>query len=517
MDLRRGDDARAEKLLEQYETLRRSDWHNVTGIKYSQMGPYAEVIGRGSDRPPPPPTGPLALFERREGLKVQFAAGARWAKAADFGSDTVAELRRLVLARFGATLVVLDYNGDGKPDLFLAGAVVEKGQVRDLLLRNDGFGHFTDVTKEAGLAEPRPTLGCVVADVDNDGKPDLLLTGAGVQKLFRNTGKGTFEDVSAQAALDKLTSVCLGAAAVDLDQDSDLDLLLGEFARDAADAVKLLKGKKVESSGRLLVYLHVGEAAETQDPRIPTSPLDCKFRQASLSALQGPAARVVGVAASDMDGDRDLDFLVLANEAAPAVVTNDRLLKFRRAELPATLLAPAKWNGALVLDLDHDGRSDLVLLSADDRPRVLLNRARSSESPPANWFEAAETNSPRLRQALAVDLNLDSWTDVVGLSSDGIPVLLHNEGGKLVLRAGGAGPRCRLAARHRWPLAVCPLRGDGPPDLLVWSRGKRVATPRQPRQRRQRRTDRARPAATASMAKIDCAAMPMASASGPSL
>ncbi len=116
-----------------------------------------------------------------------------------------------------------------------------------------------------------------------------------------------------------------------------MDLLLCEFARDAADAVKLLKGEKVKPSGGLSVYLHVGEASRLAIPSDTTPPLDCKFKKASLSTLQGPAAPVVGLAASDMDADRDLDLLVFANEAAPAVVTNDRLLKFRRADLPEKL------------------------------------------------------------------------------------------------------------------------------------------------------------------------------------
>ncbi|MGH7224034.1 MAG: FG-GAP-like repeat-containing protein, partial [Gemmataceae bacterium] len=215
-NLRLNDAKEAQKLLDELEALKRSDWENIVQIKYSRMGPLAEVLGGTNDPSSVQHIGPLPLFERRQGFTVQLAPGVRWAKASDFGEDAVGEVRRLVRARFGATMVVLDYNGDRKPDLFLAGAVVEKGKVRDLLLRNDGFGHFRDVTAEAGLAEPRPTLGCVVADVDNDGKPDLLMTGAGVQKLFRNTGKGAFEDVSAKATLDKVASVCLGAAGIDL-------------------------------------------------------------------------------------------------------------------------------------------------------------------------------------------------------------------------------------------------------------------------------------------------------------
>jgi hypothetical protein len=468
MDLRGTDPQRSQKLLEEYEALRQSDWQNATGVKYSRMGPYAEAIGRTSDRPPPPPTGPLALFQPDESLKVQLASGAKWATAADFGGDAVAEVRRLVRERFGATMVVLDYNGDGKADLFLAGAVVEKGHIRDLLLRNDGDNRFTDVTSEAGLAEPRPTLGCCVGDVDNDGRPDLLLTGAGVQKLFRNRGDGAFEDVTGQATLDKLASVCLGAALLDLDQDSDLDMVLCSFAANAADAVKRLQGEKITGGG-LAVYLNAAAPVETKNPFDKPAPLNCKFQKTVLAGLPGATdASSVAVACSDMDHDRDLDCLILEDQAAPAVTLNDRLLHFRRSVLPEKLLAAANWNGALVLDVDHDGRSDLLLLSTGKRPQVLLNRCRSAAEAVATWFEVTATNAPPLRQAVAVDLNLDSWTDVVGLSRDGVPVLLHNEAGRLVYQPEALGrdadwPRDLIA------LTVCPTNAGGRPDLFVWS------------------------------------------------
>src|SRR5579884_1085611 len=279
MDMRPIDENRAQALLEECEALKRSDWENAVKLAYSRMGHYAEAIGRTSDPPRLMVIGPLALFQPSESLKVQLASGAQWAKAEDFGSDTLAEARRLVRARFGATMVVLDYNSDGKPDLFLAGAVVEKGQVRDLLLRNDGANRFTDVTAEAGLAEPRPTLGCCVGDFDNDGHADLLLTGAGVQKLFRNRGDGKFEDVTAKATLHKLTSVCLGAALVDLDQDSDLDIVICQFAANAEDAVKRLKEANISNhaGGGLAVYLHVGTPVETKNPLDKSPPLNCEF------------------------------------------------------------------------------------------------------------------------------------------------------------------------------------------------------------------------------------------------
>lgn len=470
-DLRGEDPQRAERMLGEFEALQRDEWGNVTGVKYSQMGPYAEAIGGRGDPLASAQAGPLPLFRHREGLKVQLASGARWAAAADLGADSIGEVRRLVRARFGATMVALDYNDDGKPDLFLASAVVEKGKVRDLLLRNEGDGRFTDVTSEAGLAEPRPTLGCCVGDFDNDELPDLLLTGVGVQKLFRNAGKGKFQDVTTAATLDKLTTVVLGAAFVDLDQDADLDLVVCQFAANADEAIKLLKGEKVKTSSGPVVFLQRGMPPLMDNPVAKSPPLECKFAKATLPSLQGAPAAMVGVALSDMDGDRDLDFLFLPERAAPVVAINDRLMQFRPRALPERFLPAASWNGALVLDVDHDGRSDLLLLSADKRPHLLRNRSQPGQEAPADWFAAEILAGQALRQAVAVDVNLDSWTDVVGLGRDGIPVLLQNTGGKLL-------PQAEAFARDAdWPrdllaVTVCDANGDFNPDLFVWSESK---------------------------------------------
>ncbi len=86
----------------------------------------------------------------------------------------------------------------------------------------------------------------------------------------------------------------------------------------------------------------------------------------------------------------------------------------------------------------------------------------------AGRFIAGAVDAPPLLQAEALDLNLDGWTDVVGLSQDGQPVYLQNDGaGRLVQRHGLLGPNEQadpLAA-----LAVCDLDGDGLADLLLWS------------------------------------------------
>ena len=265
-------------MMEEMERLNNHEVSESISTKYTEQGSkYAQVIGKPPASLPTSAAAPLPTFQPAAGWQVKLAPRARWATAADFGTGPVADLRRALRKRFGATIVRLDFNRDGKPDLLLLGALVENGQVRDLLLRNDGGGVFTDVTASAGLGGSWPSLGCCVGDFDNDGFPDLFIAGAGVQKLFRNKGDGTFADVTAEAELHKLTSVCLGCTWVDLEQDGDLDLLVARCADTPEQALAQLGGAPA-SSGGMAVFLNVGEAP-------PPSAIGCRRCQSSSNAI----------------------------------------------------------------------------------------------------------------------------------------------------------------------------------------------------------------------------------------
>jgi hypothetical protein len=463
-----GKQEQADAVLQQWEALHHADWSTPMDERYyTDRGRYARLIG-APEPTPPPADGPLPLFRRDDKLQVQLAPGARWATSADLGSGPVATLRQRVRQRFGGVLVAFDYNGDGKPDLFLLSAVVENGAVRDLLLRNDGDGRFTDVTADAGLAGARPTLGCCVADFDNDNHPDLLLTGAGRVWLFHNNQEGKFEDVTAKAGLDKVEGVYLGATFVDLDQDGDLDLVLAGYADTPEHALAYLDGKESAGALGLTVYLNVGEArarVKTEDP----PPLNPSFRRVeNTPGLVGDAVPVTNFAVTDLDLDDDLDLFVLADGNAPALVLNDRLLRFHRAALPESVVPAGKWNGALVLDSRHQGRSDLLVVGPGRAPLLLLHHPNVSEPDTSKWFEAQPIQGPALLQAAATDIDLDSCTDVVGLSEARRPVLLRNDGRRLVHVPEA------LGSDRDWPddltaLAVADLNCDGWPDVVVWS------------------------------------------------
>src|SRR5450432_1532853 len=109
-------------------------------------------------------------------------------------------------------VAILDYNGDGRPDIFFTnGANIatlnkDEPKYRDRLFRNDGKGKFTDVTDAAGVAGTGYDIGVAVADYDNDGRPDIFVAGVHRNTLYRNNGDGTFSDVTSKAGLDHADS-----------------------------------------------------------------------------------------------------------------------------------------------------------------------------------------------------------------------------------------------------------------------------------------------------------------------
>jgi hypothetical protein len=120
-----------------------------------------------------------------------------------------------------------DYNNDGHMDIFIPRGAWWPHPVRPSLLRNNGDGTFTDVTEQAGLAHPMNSISATWADYDNDGLLDLFVcSDRGPNRLYRNKGDGTFEEVAGKAGVQGDGTVCKGAAWIDYDNDGYPDLFL---------------------------------------------------------------------------------------------------------------------------------------------------------------------------------------------------------------------------------------------------------------------------------------------------
>jgi hypothetical protein len=120
-----------------------------------------------------------------------------------------------------------DYNNDGHVDIFIPRGAWMAHPVRPSLLRNNGDGTFTDVTEQAGLAHPVNSISATWADFDNDGLLDLFVCcERQPNRLYRNKGDGTFEEVAGRAGVQGNGTVCKGAAWIDYDNDGYPDLFL---------------------------------------------------------------------------------------------------------------------------------------------------------------------------------------------------------------------------------------------------------------------------------------------------
>jgi hypothetical protein len=146
-------------------------------------------------------------------------------------------------ATMAGGVAVFDYNKDGRPDIFFTNganiATLKKDSPKysNRLFSNEGKGVFKDVTKEAGLAGKGYDMGAAVGDYDNDGYPDLFVTGVHGRTLYHNNGDGTFTDVTKKAGLDGWNDPEYGplwsvaAAWVDVNNDGLLDLFVVNYVQ----------------------------------------------------------------------------------------------------------------------------------------------------------------------------------------------------------------------------------------------------------------------------------------------
>ena len=146
---------------------------------------------------------------------------------------TSAPEKRYIVESMSGGVLLVDYDRDGWPDIYLTNAptvelALKNQKARSALYRNNHDGTFTDVTDRAGVGYPGFAMGGAVGDYNNDGWPDLYVTCLGGNVLYRNNGDGTFADVTKAAGVaDGRWSA--GAAFGDYDGDGFLDLLVANY------------------------------------------------------------------------------------------------------------------------------------------------------------------------------------------------------------------------------------------------------------------------------------------------
>ena len=265
---------------------------------------------RPAARTPPPPPAPVLRFEdRTEAVGVRFlhvngARGQKW-----------------MPETMGGGVGVLDYDGDGRPDLVFVSGAFWPGDPRAstqktslVLYRNEGNGpdgvpRFRDVTREAGLQKVFYGMGVAVGDYDNDGRDDLYVTALGGNFLFHNLG-GRFEEVAARAGV-KDSGWGTSAVWLDFDGDGLLDLFVCRYV-DWSPKTDLFCTLDGHTKSYCTPERYPGVSSHLYRNRG-----NGRFEDVTKKAgLWNENQKALGAAAWDFNGDGKPDLFV-ANDTAP--------------------------------------------------------------------------------------------------------------------------------------------------------------------------------------------------------
>jgi hypothetical protein len=292
---------------------------------------------------------------------VTEEAGISWRQFNGFSSD------RYLIETMGGGVALFDFDGDGWLDILLVnGGETPHGKsekpLRHALYRNLGNGKFADVGAEAGLhAVKNYGMGVAVADFDNDGHPDIFITGFPHCTLYHNNGNGTFSDVTADAGLLNTGRWASGAAWIDYDRDGFLDLLVCNYAELSFQGVapkceyvnvRTYCEQRAYKGMPLMLYHNNRNGTFTD-----------VSRAAGLDRLVG---RALGVVAVDFDNDGWTDLFVARDASPNLLLLNKHDGSFVDAGLEAEVAYDSNGEakagmGVDAADLNEDGRPDLAV------------------------------------------------------------------------------------------------------------------------------------------------------------
>jgi hypothetical protein len=395
----------------------------------------------------------------------------------------------------GTGAAFVDYDEDGRLDVYLVNGwaldeepprVRTKG--RNVLYRNRGDGTFEDVTRKAGVSDESWGCGVCAGDYDQDGHIDLFVTNFGPDRLYRNRGDGTFEQMAEKAGIAD-PGWSSGSSLFDADGDGDLDLYIANYVEATLDEVlsarrtnlwrekaRVMVGPFGLRGGRDHFFRNRGNG---------------RFEDATDQAGMTDTAESygLGVLASDLDQDGDVDVFV-ANDSNPNLLyRNDGKGKFTEigtwsgAGLNGQGIAQAGM-GLDAGDIDGDGLEDIILSTfIHDSSSLYRNLGSLQFEDISTRLKLKTITYDVLKWGCAFfDYDLDGDLDLVIVNGHiypqvdqvaelhetyrQLPILLRNDGGRLtdVSRLAGPGFQTPMSARG---LALGDFDDDGDLDLLI--------------------------------------------------
>ena len=403
----------------------------------------------------------------------------------------------------GGGVVIFDYDGDGKPDIYVVNSADFPGRpsVRPeptgRLYRNLGNLRFEDVTEKAGLAQSCYGMGAIAADYDGDGHPDLLVTTWGGPRLFRNLGNGSFREVTREVGLTSPKwhddsghegpEWATGALMFDADGDGKLDIFVANYVHwsPQVDLYSTMDGRR-KSYAKPDIY-------HGSSPRLYLQ-RGGKFVDVTRdSGIANENGKALGVALWDFDNDGRPD-IVVANDTQPNFLYHNLGGgHFSERGVPAGIAYDENGTtragmGIDVADYMNDGGAAIAIGNFSREPvSVFKMQAPEVFRETSQQSGVAEPTYMVLKFGLVfADMDLDGWQDLLLANGHIEPhineveeaityrepmKLLGNDGrGGFVDWTETAGPPFSTPLVGRG-LAVGDLDGDGDLDIVVAENG----------------------------------------------
>jgi enediyne biosynthesis protein E4 len=430
-----------------------------------------------------PPAAPAAGTGAVSFTDIAASSGIR------FRHTSGASDRLYLPETLGSGCGVLDYDGDGRLDLFLVNSTrlpgfLEKGPFYSALYRQQPDGTFEDVTGKAGLTVDCYGMGVAIADYDNDGDPDLYLTALGPNHLFRNNGNGTYSEVTRKAGVgDPRCST--SAAWLDYNRDGHLDLFVCNYCRWSPETNRICH----DGMGRRLMCLpreYPGQSCALYRNRGDGTFVDVT-RQAGLYNEIGKA---LGVITWDADSDGWTDLFVANDGERNLRYRNQGNGRFVEDAVEAGVAFSMSGRARAGMGVDsgdvaNDG-GEVIAIGNFSQEGLALFRPDAA----GHYTDAAAdagVYEPSLRflsfGLLFSDYDLDGRQDLmvanghvqagVDYTGEGITfrqrlLLFHNEGNRFREVGEQSGPALTAPLLGRG-LAWGDIDRDGDPDYLVSS------------------------------------------------
>ena len=335
------------------------------------------------------------------------------------------ESKKYIIETTGSGAAFVDYNNDGLLDIFLLSG--PGGTNR--LYRNDGNGHFTDVTEEAGLKSDGWSQGVCAGDFDNDGFTDLLVTSWDGLALYHNVGGRRFENVTIKAGLKQdRARYNTGCAFLDYDNDGRLDIFVANYVKfDFATTPK--PGENP--------YCWYRDMAVNCGPRglpfdrniLYHSNGDGTFTDVSdASGISKPnQSYCLGVLTGDFNQDGRTDIFVACDQTPSLLYINhgDRTFSEEAVLRGAAFDENGKamsGMGATAADYDGDGKPDIFRTNFSDERETLYHNRGGAD------FDDATINAGLARNTRWVgwgcgffDFDNDGWKDLLLVNGHAFP------------------------------------------------------------------------------------------------